>query len=100
MNPGIPSLSDLFHYQRVDAVMPYLGLLLFAIGAFGEITFSNKKLMLGSVLICSSFVWRYLSKLVNSNFFDGRRGYYFINWSSVVAFVFFVAATGALLFAT
>ncbi len=77
----------------------FLGLLLFTIGATGELSTANKKLMLGSVLICFSFVWHYFTSMVDNNLFDGQRTRYFVNWGAVLGFLVFATAEWALLFA-
>jgi len=98
-NSSLPTLRDLSRFGRVAPVSLFLGLLLFTIGATGELSTTNRKLMLGSVLICFSFVWHYFTSMVDNKLFDGQRTRYFVNWGSVLGFVVFAAAEWALFFA-
>ena len=53
--------------------------------------------MLGAVLVCFSFVWHYVTNLVDHNYFDGQRTQYFVNWGSALGFLVFTASFVVLL---
>ncbi len=99
---SLPSIADLARYSSVNTIALYLGLLLFIIGAFGDISLSNKKLMLGAILICFSFAWRYFTRIPSNIYTPGEEDHFGTNisWGSAVLFVSFATATVVLIFAS
>jgi hypothetical protein len=99
-DPSQPSIADLSRYGSVNTVALYLGILLFTIGAFGDVSLSNKKLMLGAILICFSFSWRYLTRIPSRVSNPDDRPWTHMNWGSAISFLLFAATTVVLILAS
>ena len=82
---NFPSLSELFRYGPVPSGSIYMGLFLASIGAFGEISLSNQKLLLGAFLFCFGVMWYYRGRAFDWDH-DGRL---IVNWGDLTGFVFF-----------
>ena len=92
-------MADLARYTSVNTIALYLGILLFTIGAFGDISLTNKKLMLGAILVCFSFAWRYLTRIPSLISNPENRPWTNLRWGSLVLFLFFTTATVVLILA-
>ena len=57
--PSFPSLTELFKYGLVATSSVFVGLLFIFIGAFGELSLSNRKLLLGACLTCFGIMWHF-----------------------------------------
>jgi hypothetical protein len=63
--PSSPSGLPLRQWGFVPSVFVLLGLPIALMGAFGEISFSNRKLMLGALLLMFAAAWRYARQAIN-----------------------------------
>ena len=88
--PNLPSLSELFRYGPVPSASIYLGLLLASIGAFGDLSLSNRHLLLGSFLFCFGVMWYYLERILDWYDDDAGRTRWTVSKPDLGACVFFL----------
>ena len=80
--PNTPSTLPFRHWGMIPSVCVLSGLPIFILGATGEVSFSNKKLMLGWLLLSFGAFWHY-----------GRRACIQRTFLEVAKFAFFLAVT-------
>ncbi len=83
--PNFPSLTELFWYGPVPSGSIYMGLFIASIGVFGELSLSNRRLLLGAFLFCFGVMWYYRGRAFDWDH-DGRL---IVNWGDFTGFVFF-----------
>lgn len=88
-----PPLSDLFRYGPVPSTLIYLGILFVTIGAFGELSLQNEKVLFGFFLLSLGFMWFYGQRSIDMDPSPPHHRIY--NWGRILASMFFFPALAA-----
>jgi hypothetical protein len=90
--PRLP-IDELFKHGLVAPAMIFVGLLFIVIGAVGDLSFANRKLLLGACLICFGIAWHSAGRMtlsapltVGDETISPREW----RWNYVFTFVFFL----------
>ena len=87
--PKLPVLAELYRYGLVSTICVSVGFLFVSIGAFGDISFGNRKLMLGATLISFGIMWHFGGRMTDTYEDDDGKKRRSFEWNDVGTWALF-----------